>query len=176
MDKKVFVVWRSSNEEDGILGVFSTEEKAQEFISHSPEADCDSRIEEFDLDPENHKGAKKYRLRKVVAEGYEKDFVVLGCSLVHDITPMFSTVTYTDYCHEFRVFAVSKEEAIDIARRKEEYIKENPEKYKYLGVKCNFRFGPSCGPFVIKALYTEHDLETGAIITRCAEFLGPVEE
>ncbi len=176
MEKKVFVVWRSSNEEDGILGVFSTEEKAQEFISHSPEADCDSCIDEFDLDPENHKGAKKYRLRKVVAEGYEKDFVVLNCESVHDKTSLFSTVVYTDYCHEFRVFAVNKEEAIEIAKRKEKYIEENPDKFHYLGVKCDFRLGSSSGTFAIQRRYPEYDMDTGAIITGCAEFLGSVEE
>lgn len=173
---KVYVAWRSSYEEDGILGVFSTEEKAKEFMSHSTGVDCDSPIDEYDLDPGVDLSKKAYRLREKLEGGMSVGFFVINCDFVDNKTSPLSTVTYCGNWREFRVFAINKEKAIEIAKQKEKYIEENPNKFPYIGVKCNFRVNIWPSYFTIKSEYPEYDLKTGDIVASQGwEFLGPVE-
>jgi hypothetical protein len=175
MEKKVFVVWRSGYEEDGILGVFSTQEKAEKYISHSTTVHQGPVIEEFDLDEEPNKSAKVYHVEESFRDGKNFGMCVSCVHSIYDKTYPFCTVEHGLGYKRYVVFAVNKEEAIEIAQSKKEYIKEHPDKFPYLGKQCLFRFEKINGFPEIQYREPTYDIESGSIILPCGaiEFLGP---
>ena len=180
MEKKVFVVWNTSYEEDGIAGIFSTPEKAEEYMSHSLNYCNDMHVDEYILDEEKpDQEGKVYEVSM-----YADNDITVRCLGHCGKDPVcFNTVMYGKSCKEFRVFAVSSQEAIEIAKKKAEFVDEHRIAYRYLGVLCKFRFKygiivEGSDFFGIKEEYPTYDIDSGSIILAndSMVFLGPVEE
>lgn len=180
MEKKVFVVWNTSYEEDGIAGIFSTHEKAEEYMSHSLNYNNDMHVDEYILDEEKpDQEGKVYEVSMYA----DNDITVHCLGRCGENSVCFNTVMYGQSCKEFRVFSVSSQEAIEIAKKKAEFVDEHRIAYRYLGVLCKFRFKNAIivegfDPFGLQKRYPTYDIDSGSIILSndSMVFLGPVEE
>ena len=136
MSKIVYIVWGSDYTEDGIHAIFSTKQKAEEFVEYSSnEYDyIDEAIEAIEIDkmlPD--RSMKVYKVRRD-ADSDEYKIV--------EINPYGESHNLVTYKHTLRLFNVKahcRSEAIAAAKEREQYIKEHREEYPLLGKLCRFR-------------------------------------
>lgn len=142
MEKTVFIVWRSDCHDDGIAAIFSTREKAEEYLEYSASCDAEATIEEFDVDTAGiDRTTKYYDVVRRAGRGI----------CISDIGYGTSTANYVTYDSEKRIFTVrakTRKEAIAIAEERERYIEEHPDEYPALGKVCIVRKRTGSYPFI----------------------------
>lgn len=179
MGTKVYIVWYTQEDEDGIAGVFSTSEKADEYISHSAAYHNRMRKEEYLIDGEEpDMRLKRYAVTFLIEKGRDPvrgDTIVYCIGVCGKDSIPINAVRYGFLRREFIVYAFTNEEAIELAKKKFAYVEEHRENFLYLGKKCRFRYTDKLKLYEYVDSYPEYDIDSGAIIMPhgALEFIGP---
>ena len=163
MKQKVYIVWNDDYKESGISAIFSTREKAEEFVEYSStDYDyIDEAISEFVIDEK--KPDNTLKVYKVKRDLDSEEYVVA------DINPYRegnNLVTYKSYVRLFNVKARCRSEAIAMARAREQYIKKHREEFPLLGKMCRFRRKLDKFPYLEQKVYLPtYDFEKKEMVT-----------
>lgn len=142
MEKKVYVVWDSGFYTEGIAAIFSTQEKADEFLEHSADCNYDAFIEEYDIDGKQVDYSFKHY------DIYRRNGDELAVVRITHDTSTEDFVTYDSEKRIFTVKAKTRKEAIAIAEERERYIEGHPDEYPALGKVCIVRKRTGSYPFI----------------------------
>ena len=163
MKQKVYIVWNDDYYESGISAIFSTREKAEEFVEYSPTDYyyIDKAISEFVIDEK--KPDKTLKVYKVKRDPDSDEYVV------EEINPRRegnNLVTYRSNIRLFNVKARCRSEAVAMARAREQYIKEHREEFPLLGKPCRFRRKLDKFPYLEQKVYLPtYDFEKKEMVT-----------
>lgn len=167
MGKKIYIVWNSHYGEDGMAAVFTSRESAEiclEFI-----AEPDAYIEEIELDCYNFDTEIK-RYTVAIDAGGEID---IGAINSIEYGPIKDLIECLGENKTIIVDAVTRSEAIKIAKERAEYIEKNLDKYPHIGKVCIFRYKVGFMSGETRRVMPSYNFYTGEmIVSEDVEFIA----